>query len=121
MILLDKQITQVLISLGRSEGWSSPMLFANLRRHVFLRRGPYDIWADQPEHDMSTILSTFLSYSLLVIFQVSKLSLQILYRSTKVVRKTDFLICGPNILSVIKWPAVSDNKKSSQNNLISGK
>ena len=37
MILSNKQITKALI-----RGWSAPLLFANLRRQVFLRRGPYN-------------------------------------------------------------------------------
>ena len=30
------------------------------------KKADMDIWADQPKHDMSTILSTFLSYSLVI-------------------------------------------------------
>ena len=42
MILLDKRITQALISLRGCAGWSAPVLFANHRKRVFLRRGPYN-------------------------------------------------------------------------------
>ena len=49
------------------------------------KKTDFDICADQPKHDMSIILSTYLSYSSLLKlhhpnFQVSKWSLQILYR-----------------------------------------
>ena len=40
MILSDKRITKALISLRGCVGWSAPVLFANLRRQVFSRRGP---------------------------------------------------------------------------------
>ena len=43
MILLDKRITKALISLCGCAGWSAPVLFANSRRQVFSRRGPYRI------------------------------------------------------------------------------
>ena len=42
MILFNKRITKALIKLRGCAGWSAPLLFANPRRHVFLRRGPYD-------------------------------------------------------------------------------
>ena len=38
-----KRITKALISLCGWAGWSAPVLFANLRRQVFSRRGPYDV------------------------------------------------------------------------------
>ena len=41
MILLDKQITKVLISLPGCAGWSVPVLLANPRGQVFSRGGPY--------------------------------------------------------------------------------
>ena len=41
MILLDKRITKALISLRGCAGWSAPVLFANSRREVFSRRGPF--------------------------------------------------------------------------------
>ena len=41
MILSNKRITKVLISLRGCAGWSAPVLFANPRRKVFSRRGPY--------------------------------------------------------------------------------
>ena len=43
MILSNKQITQALIRLRGCAGWSAPLLFANLRRQVLSRRGPYYI------------------------------------------------------------------------------
>ena len=47
MIPFKKQIKRVLIRLHGCTGWSVPVLFANLRRHVFSRRGPninYRFW-----------------------------------------------------------------------------
>ena len=41
MILSIKRITKALIRLRGCAGWSAPVLFANHRRQVFLRRGPY--------------------------------------------------------------------------------
>ena len=41
MILFNKRITKVLIRLRGCSGWSAPVLFANPRRQVFSRRGPY--------------------------------------------------------------------------------
>ena len=41
MILSTKRITKVLIRLRGCAGWSAPVLFANPRRQVFLRSGPY--------------------------------------------------------------------------------
>ena len=41
MILSNKRITKALISLRGCAGWSAPLLFANPRRQVFLRRGSY--------------------------------------------------------------------------------
>ena len=41
MILSKTRITKVLIRLRRCAGWSVPLLFANYRRQVFSRRGPY--------------------------------------------------------------------------------
>ena len=40
MILSSKRITKSLIRLRGYAGWSAPLLFANLRRQVLLRRGP---------------------------------------------------------------------------------
>ena len=41
MILSIKRITKALIRLRGCAGWSAPVLFANHRRQVFSRRGPY--------------------------------------------------------------------------------
>ena len=41
MILSNKQITKALIRLPGCAGWSAHVLFANHRRQVFSRRGPY--------------------------------------------------------------------------------
>ena len=40
MIVSNTRITKTLIRLRRCAGWSAPLLFANHRRQVFLRRGP---------------------------------------------------------------------------------
>ena len=41
MLLSKKRITKALIRLRGCAGWSAPLLFANHRRQVFSRRGPY--------------------------------------------------------------------------------
>ena len=41
LILLDKRITKVLISLRGCAGWSAPVLFPNPQRQVFSRQGLY--------------------------------------------------------------------------------
>ena len=41
IILSNKQITKVLISLRGCAGWSPPLLFPNPRRQVFSRQSPY--------------------------------------------------------------------------------
>ena len=41
MILSKKRITKALIRLHGCTGWSAPLLFANPRRQVFSRQGPY--------------------------------------------------------------------------------
>ena len=43
IILSKMQITKALIRLHRCSGWSAPLLFANHRRQVFSRRGPYGL------------------------------------------------------------------------------
>ena len=40
MVLSKQRITKALIRLRGCAGWSSPLLFANLRRQVCSRRGP---------------------------------------------------------------------------------
>ena len=40
-MLFKKRITKALNSLRGCAGWSAPVLFSNLRRQVFSRRGPY--------------------------------------------------------------------------------
>ena len=42
MILSEKRIIKVLISLRACADWSAPVLFATPRRQVFSRRGPND-------------------------------------------------------------------------------
>ena len=41
--LYNKRITNALIRLRGGAGWSAPLLFANHRRQVFSRRGPYGL------------------------------------------------------------------------------
>ena len=41
VILSTKRITKALIRLRGCAGWSAPVLFANPRRQVFSRRGPF--------------------------------------------------------------------------------
>ena len=43
MILSKKGRTKALIRLCVCAGWSAPVLFANLRRQVFSRRGSYNV------------------------------------------------------------------------------
>ena len=45
MILSNKRITKALIRLRECAGWSASVLFANPRRQVFLRRGPFAVLA----------------------------------------------------------------------------
>ena len=40
MVLSKKRMTKALIRLRECAGWSAPVLFANPRRQVLLRRGP---------------------------------------------------------------------------------
>ena len=47
MILSKKRMTKALIRLGGCPGWSAPVLFANHRRQVFSRRGPFNKWIDR--------------------------------------------------------------------------
>ena len=42
IILSKKRITKALIRLRGCAGWSAPVLFANSRRQVFSRRGPFN-------------------------------------------------------------------------------
>ena len=42
MILSKKRITKALIRLRGCAGWSAPVLFANPRRQVFSRCGPFE-------------------------------------------------------------------------------
>ena len=44
MVLSKKRIAKALIRLRGRAGWSAPVLFANTRRQVFSRRGPYGVW-----------------------------------------------------------------------------
>ena len=53
MILSKNQITKGLIRLSGCAGWSAPVLFADPRRQVFSRWGPYN-------GKCSKILNTFL-------------------------------------------------------------
>ena len=50
IILSKKRITKALIRLHGCAGWSAPLLFPNLQRKVFSRRGPYgvDFFTDVP-------------------------------------------------------------------------
>ena len=43
MLLSNKRITKALIRLRGCAGWSAPVLFTNLRRQIFSRRGPNNI------------------------------------------------------------------------------
>ena len=56
--LSEKRITKVLISLRGCADWSVPLLFLNLRRQVFLRRGPYDVGAYLKHFNETSILRT---------------------------------------------------------------
>ena len=47
MVLSKNANKKALIRLHGCAGWSAPLLFANLRRQVFLRLDPYD-WTDFP-------------------------------------------------------------------------
>ena len=43
MIRFKKRITKALIRLRGCAGWSAPLLFANPRRQIFSRRGPFTV------------------------------------------------------------------------------
>ena len=70
MVLSKTQITEALIRLHGSAGWSAPVLFANLRRQVFLRRGQIFLWAgswdfgskSRPPDLKECVLKTYFSY-----------------------------------------------------------
>ena len=52
--LSKKRKTKVLIRLRGWASWSAPVLFANSRRQVFSRRGPY-LWTDQTLQEFKEI------------------------------------------------------------------
>ena len=54
MVRFKKRITKALIRLRGCAGWSAPVLFANPRRQVFLRRGPIIIIIE--EYILQTLL-----------------------------------------------------------------
>ena len=43
MVLFKNRIAKALIRLRRCAGWAAPVLFANPRRQVFSRRGPFEV------------------------------------------------------------------------------
>ena len=55
IILSNKRITKALTRLRGWAGWSAPLLFANHRRQVSSRRGPYSIGINE---SASTTLAT---------------------------------------------------------------
>ena len=62
--------------------------------------------------DISTILSTFLSYSLVIQIASSKIKLSfsmVFVDFEQVPGRPISQICGPNSLSVAKWPAISSS------------
>ena len=54
MILLQIGITKAPSSLRGCAGWSAPLLFANHRRQVFSRRGPFEQGWPQVENTCSS-------------------------------------------------------------------
>ena len=52
-----KRITKALIRLRGCAGWSAPVLFANPRRQVFSRRGPYESKKTTNKNTFSIFLS----------------------------------------------------------------
>ena len=56
MSLPKKRITKALIRLRGCAGWSAPVLFANPRRQVFSRCGPFDV--------NLTIMTVIINYQL---------------------------------------------------------
>ena len=63
MVLSKKRITKALIRLRWCAGWSAPVLFANPRRQVFSRRGPYMVkrWGSErfPRYSPSVLLNVY--------------------------------------------------------------
>ena len=55
MILFKKRIIKELIRLRGCAGWSAPLLFANPRRQVFSRRGPF-----RPDHGIMVLIALML-------------------------------------------------------------
>ena len=58
MVLFKKRMIKALIRLRGCAGWSAPVLFANPRRQVFSRQGPYyvviNVIADTCDAPIST-------------------------------------------------------------------
>ena len=71
MILPNKRITKALIRLRVCAGWSAPVLFANLQRQVFSRRGPYILKAIKNATGTSVIFPINISLIHFVFVQTS--------------------------------------------------
>ena len=72
MLLSKKRIIKALIRLCGCAGWTAPLLFANPRRQVFLRRGPYHIGTKTSSHVLAHL---FFSESQLMIGSTFKVVL----------------------------------------------
>ena len=68
MILSRKGIIKALVSLCGCAGWSVPLLFANLRRQVFSRQGPYGISQVHRKYDLAQTNLTNVSVVILIKF-----------------------------------------------------
>ena len=69
MILCNKIITKALIRLHRCAGWSAPLLFANPRRQVFSRQGPYKTCSPTDLLEMGAIILDMSNVWLVGIFR----------------------------------------------------
>ena len=85
MVLSKKRITKALIRLRGRAGWSAPVLFANPRRQVFLRRGPFNYTSvvrnSQVPHQVVTNLRSVKSSNCMVLlkFRVSIFHIFVLF------------------------------------------
>ena len=71
MLLFKKRTIKALIRLRGCAGWSAPVLFANSRRQVFSRRGPYPN-AGKKKAETMPLLSMPTEWSLMNDYQLNR-------------------------------------------------
>ena len=77
MVLSKTRITKALIRLRGCAGWSAPVLFANPRKQVFSRRGPYGISLLQETSFSSDVLPLVDFVSIFI--DTSKITFHLIY------------------------------------------